>query len=166
MPTQNQAKYLRNFIFGVEDSLVSTVGLISGVAAAGVSRKNIILTGVVLVCVEAFSMGVGTLVSETTAKEYEQQSQEPMDHSFGYAAVMLLSYLFAGLLVILPYIVVKNWAFVLSIAVSLMALFFLGVVSAWLSHIRKIRQGALFVFLGGAAIVLGIAVGQLVEMVG
>lgn len=29
-----QATYFRNFIFGVEDSLVSTVGLLSGVAIA------------------------------------------------------------------------------------------------------------------------------------
>jgi VIT1/CCC1 family predicted Fe2+/Mn2+ transporter len=50
--------YLRNFIFGVEDSLVSTVGLLSGVAVAGVASRTILLTGVVLIFVEAFSMAV------------------------------------------------------------------------------------------------------------
>ena len=51
--------YFRNFIFGVEDSLVSTVGLLSGVAIAGVPSRTILLTGVVLILVEAFSMAAG-----------------------------------------------------------------------------------------------------------
>ena len=40
--------YLRSFIFGVEDSLVSTVGLLSGVAIANASRDTILLTGTVV----------------------------------------------------------------------------------------------------------------------
>ena len=50
------AVYIRNFIFGVEDSLVSTAGLLSGIAATGMSRPAILLTGIVLIFVEAFSM--------------------------------------------------------------------------------------------------------------
>ncbi|KKS05141.1 MAG: hypothetical protein UU58_C0001G0001, partial [Candidatus Nomurabacteria bacterium GW2011_GWA2_41_25] len=36
--------YVRNFIFGAEDSLVSTVGLLSGIASAGIARKEIIIS--------------------------------------------------------------------------------------------------------------------------
>ena len=36
--------YLRSFIFGFEDSLVSTVGLLSGIAFAGITAREIILT--------------------------------------------------------------------------------------------------------------------------
>ena len=32
--------YLRNFIFGVEDGLVSTIGLLSGISIVGVSKKR------------------------------------------------------------------------------------------------------------------------------
>src|SRR3989338_4103836 len=51
--SQRTIVYIRNLIFGVEDSLVSTVDLLSGVAAAGVPRSVIFLTGVVLIFVEA-----------------------------------------------------------------------------------------------------------------
>lgn len=37
--------YFRNFIFGVEDSLVSTVGLLSGVAIAGVAQRSLLAVG-------------------------------------------------------------------------------------------------------------------------
>jgi len=50
------AGHLRNFVFGVEDSIVSTVGLVSGIAIAGLPKTEILLTGAVLIFVEAFSM--------------------------------------------------------------------------------------------------------------
>lgn len=61
---QTFALYVRTFVFGVEDSLVSTVGLLSGLAIAGAARGTIILSGVTLIFVEAFSMGIGSLLSE------------------------------------------------------------------------------------------------------
>ena len=50
-----KALYIRNFVFGVEDSLASTVGLLSGIATAGVNASTIVVTGAVLIFVEAFS---------------------------------------------------------------------------------------------------------------
>ncbi len=61
--------YLRNFIFGVEDSLVSTVGLLAGVAAAEISAQAILTTGLVLIVVEGFSMGIGSFLTEETTEE-------------------------------------------------------------------------------------------------
>ena len=55
---------VRNFTFGVEDSLVSTVGLLAGIAFAGVNAGTVVLTGAVLIFVEGFSMAVGSLLSE------------------------------------------------------------------------------------------------------
>ena len=68
IPKDSFAHYFSSFIFGVEDSLVSTVGLLSGVAVAGVNRSGIFVTGVILIFVEAFSMGVGNFLSEDFAK--------------------------------------------------------------------------------------------------
>ena len=65
----SSVSYFRNFIFGVEDSLVSTVGLLSGIAIADVPGHTIFLTGVVLIFVEAFSMAAGTFLSEYSAEE-------------------------------------------------------------------------------------------------
>ena len=62
LPKDSFAHYFSSFIFGVEDSLVSTVGLLSGVAVAGVTRTDIFITGIILIFVEAFSMGVGNFL--------------------------------------------------------------------------------------------------------
>jgi len=68
--TEVKRNLFRNFIFGVEDSLVSTVGLLSGIAAADTSRFTIITTGIVLIFVEAFSMGIGSFLSEETSEQF------------------------------------------------------------------------------------------------
>ena len=45
------ALYTRSFIFGVEDSLVSTTGLLAGIATAGVPPATIFLSSVFLIFV-------------------------------------------------------------------------------------------------------------------
>jgi hypothetical protein len=44
---KNSDLYVRNIVFGISDSLVSTVGLLSGIDVSGTSRQIIILTGIV-----------------------------------------------------------------------------------------------------------------------
>ncbi len=158
---QRSSVYLRNFVFGVEDSLVSTVGLISGVAAAGFAPSSIIISGVVLIFVEAFSMGVGSLLSDNSAWEYERQQSVPLRASLGGGIIMLGSYFVAGLVPLTPYFLYPTHeAFIFSIVFSLLALFGLGLLSAHWSKTSYWRQGFEMLFIGGAAIVLGVAVGR------
>jgi len=153
--------FLRNFIFGVEDSLVSTVGFVSGIAAASVERNTVLLSGVVLVFVEAFSMGVGSALSEESVQEARTRRTVRWGASVAGGLVMFISYLLTGALVLLPYLV-SDVAHALpqSIAVSLGLLFMLGVVSARVSRLPILRRALRMMFVGGAAIVLGIVVGR------
>lgn len=154
--------YTRNFIFGVEDSLVSTVGLLSGIAVSGVDRKAIVLTGIVLVFVEAFSMGIGSLLSEHTAQESEAGKELPLLRASGGAWVMFVSYFLSGFVPLFPYMLFSTGtAFKFSVAFSLIALFLLGVVWSKASGRSILKHGTQMLFLGGAAILVGIAVGKL-----
>src|SRR3989344_7582377 len=101
--TAAQASILRNFTFGVEDSLASTVGLLSGVASAQVAASTVVLTGLVLVFTEAMSMGVGTFLSDQSAEEYEHHRDLSLSKSLPSALVMFFSYLIAGIIPIAPY---------------------------------------------------------------
>jgi VIT1/CCC1 family predicted Fe2+/Mn2+ transporter len=161
----NKAMYARNIIFGVEDSLVSTVGLLSGVAASGLSRNTILLTGVVLIFVEAFSMGVGSLLSEHSVEEFEKQGDVPLRKPLGGAIAMLISYLVAGLIPLLPYVFMETpVAIFFSIALSLLSLFMLGALSAAYFRARVLRLGVEMLVLGGIAIALGVAIGKIFDV--
>lgn len=54
---------IREIVFGLEDSLVSTIGVVAGIAAGTGDQKIVILSGLVLVVVEALSMAAGSFLS-------------------------------------------------------------------------------------------------------
>jgi len=161
------AAFLRNFIFGVEDSLVSTVGLLSGVAVADVERSVILLTGVVLIFVEAFSMSVGSYLSEHSAETYiKSQGEEHSEHSFGAAVIMFFSYFVSGFIPLAPYVIKTipiPTAFWTSIALSIVSLFVLGVIGARMTKESVIKGALRMGIVGGIAIGLGVVVGKLIS---
>jgi vacuolar iron transporter family protein len=60
---------IREFVFGIQDGLISTVGLVSGVQAAGSSRFVILMAGSAAVLSGAFSMAAGAYLSSKSEKE-------------------------------------------------------------------------------------------------
>ncbi len=161
----NADLYVRNVVFGIADSLVSTVGLLSGIDVSGTSRHVIILTGVVYAFVEAFSMAVGSFLSEQSAEEYDTRSEVPDGKPFAAGIVMFVSFILASFIPIVPYLfaglTVALW---LSIALSIIALFIVGLVSAKIVKVHVWKHGLKMALLGGAAIVIGVVVGKFVKI--
>jgi len=155
--------YIKNFIFGVEDSLVSTVGLLSGVAAAGLPKKDIFVAGIVLIFVEAFSMGVGSYLSEDFAEDLA--SHKPRNNSTFFASViMLLSYFVAGFIPLAPYLFFPtSTAIYISISFSIFSLFLLGYLGGKKFNISPLKHGLKMMFIGGAAILIGTLIGSLFD---
>lgn len=76
---------IRDIIFGLQDGLVSTVGVLTGIAAGTNNRFVAILSGFVLIMVEALSMGVGSFLSadaekDVALKKYEEIKALVRDH--------------------------------------------------------------------------------------
>jgi len=61
--------FIREIVFGFEDSLVSTLGVLTGVAAGTQNVKIVIIIGCVLIAVEALSMAAGSYLSSKSAQE-------------------------------------------------------------------------------------------------
>jgi VIT1/CCC1 family predicted Fe2+/Mn2+ transporter len=159
MMQKQNVLYFRNFIFGVEDSLVSTVGLLSGIVIGGVPRNTIFLTGVVLILVEAFSMAAGSFLAESSAEEYLSTAAVDTKPFWG-SIVMFFSYFIAGLIPLAPYMFVStNGALYVSVGVSLLALFILGLVGGSLTHGKILSRGVRMMLIGGIAIIAGMLAG-------
>ena len=159
---KQKVMYLRNIIFGVEDSLVSTVGLLSGIAANQVDQKTIILAGVVLIFVESISMRAVSVLPEYQVSLYESHRDLPFGKVRLAAFLMFISYLIAGLIPLWPYLFFTGQtALITSIVITLMGLFLLGVISAIKFGVRIWRNGIRTLLIGGVAIFVGIVVGKL-----
>jgi VIT1/CCC1 family predicted Fe2+/Mn2+ transporter len=154
---------MRNFIFGVEDSLVSTVGALSGINIAGLSRADILLAGVVLIFVEAFSMAAGSFLSERSTEEYIGDGDSHPKHSLINGSIMFFSYFLSGFVPLFPYIIFETTsALWISVSLSLAALFLLGLVSGRMFRANIWKSGLRILLVGGIAVALGVLVGRLV----
>lgn len=163
---KSSALYLRSIVFGINDSLVSTVGFLAGISVAGVPKSIIVLTGIVYALVESFSMAMGDFVSEESAEEYASKSSVNNRHSILAAIFMFISCVLASLIPLLPYILfTASTALIVSICLSVLSLFIVGAVSARFSRLPMLWRGIRMASLGGAAIVMGVAIGTFMPTV-
>lgn len=70
----NLSSLVREVVFGMEDGMVSTLGAISGIAVGAQNKSLVLLSGVVIIGVEAISMGIGSYLSNRTSKEIDEHS--------------------------------------------------------------------------------------------
>ncbi len=64
---------IREIIFGLGDGLVSTLGVVVGVAAGTNDSRIVIITGLVLIVVEALSMAAGSYLSSKSHRQLLQR---------------------------------------------------------------------------------------------
>ena len=161
---EKTALYVRNSIFGVEDSLVSSVGVLSGLAVANTDKEIIILTGIILIFVEAFSMGVGSFLSEQSAEEYIHKHKNQYKYPIIGGVIMFFSYFLAGFIPLSPYLLLEpNIALKISIVLALITLFVLGSLSTYFSGRKNIiKNGLRMLFIGGFAVIIGSFVATLI----
>jgi VIT1/CCC1 family predicted Fe2+/Mn2+ transporter len=152
-------EYLRSILFGIEDSLVSTTGLIAGISIGSDNKKFVILGGIVAVAIEAVSMGVGEYLSDDAIEDFEKLKHHK-DNSLLSGLLMFSSYFLAGLIPLAP-ICIFNFPLssILSILFALISLFLLGYIKGKIVKISPIKSGLKIFFLGGLATILGLVVG-------
>jgi VIT1/CCC1 family predicted Fe2+/Mn2+ transporter len=145
-----EPNYFRNLIFGAEDSLVSTVGVLFGMASASLRNPEIVLTGLIVITVEALSMGAGAFLSEKSTHELNPKSKHKDLPIIG-GLIMLLSYFFVGFIPLLPYMIWRAPAakFV-SLGVTLLSLFILGYLPN-----KKIKSAVRMAVIAGSAVLAG-----------
>ncbi len=147
--------YLRNFIFGAEDSLVSTVGFLFGLASSSsYNTYQISLAGIVLIAVEALSMGAGSYLTETEVRELqtERHSKRPLFDGL----IMFFTYFGAGTLTLMPYFfLLPATARFVSVGIALFTLFFLGFIPT-----QSLKSGLRMLVVAGGAILVGFLVAE------
>ena len=60
---------IREIVFGVQDGVLTTLGIVTGMGSAGADRSTILLTGVLALAGGALSMGVGEYLGGEAERE-------------------------------------------------------------------------------------------------
>lgn len=153
--------YLRSIVFGFQDALVSTTGVIVGVAIGTQNKHIVILAGIVTIMVEALSMGAGQYLSEKSVHQLDKDGRHTDNLIFG-GMLMWLSYTLGGLIPLLPILIFPiNIAPQVSIPAALLGLFVLGYLKGKLVKVSPIKSALEMVILGGLTTTIGLIVGKI-----
>lgn len=156
--------YLRSVMFGLQDGLVSTTGVVVGISAGVPDRAIIILASFVAVSVEASSMAAGQYSSEKAVHQIDRRHRHHDDLIIG-AGLMFFSYLLAGLIPIAPFLIfAPDIARVLSIGFALLSLFAVGYIKGRVVKSRPLRSAVEMFAIGGLATVIGLIVGNFLKV--
>lgn len=162
---------MREIVFGLEDSLVSTMGAITGIAVGTGSQYIVILSGLVLIAAEATSMAAGSYLSTKHAREAEIlfHKRKGLDvhneasHPIRAAIVMGVFYLLGGVVPLVPYFLLPvNQAVVTAILITACTLFLVGVWAASFTKTSKLKSGIEMTVVSLAAAGIGYVVGRVV----
>lgn len=146
---------IRNIIFGIEDSLVSTSGFLVGLASSSYSKREIFVAGLIIITVEAFSMGAGSFLTEEETNEIKKKKYS-QNAPIRDGLLMLISYFIAGFIPLTPFIIFEGiTAKVVSLLLSLISLFLLGYIPT-----KKAKSGIRMVIIAGIAASVGFIVGN------
>ncbi|HWC02827.1 MAG TPA: VIT1/CCC1 transporter family protein [Methylomirabilota bacterium] len=150
----------REFVFGIQDGLLSTVGLLSGVSAATHDRSIILLTGIAAAVTGGVSMATGSYLAARTEQEIfakELLDQERLARTQPYLAqeALLEALVDEGLDRPSAYRVVQLFSRHRDLLLRTVQEKVLGLGSADISHPVKAGLVMFLSFVVGAAIPLG-----------
>ncbi|HEY7168499.1 MAG TPA: VIT1/CCC1 transporter family protein [Candidatus Binatia bacterium] len=214
---------VREFVFGIQDGLISTVGLLTGVQGATESNTVVVITGLTAMFAGAVSMSAGSYLSSSAEKEiFDKELREaellaerepylaaegllkalsqeglPREQSYGLvklllnqqqvflrtfrekvfglgsaelnrplqaALVMGLSFAVGSLVPIVPYLVLSGRATLyVSIILSALTLFGVGVIKGKLSGKSLFLSGVQFFAIAVGAALLAYVIGLTVQ---
>ena len=156
--------YLRSALFGLQDGLVSTTGVVVGISTGVEDKAIIVMASVVAVMVEASSMAAGQYSSEKAVHQLDQRHRHKDVLALG-AVIMFFSYLLAGSVPVLPIIIFDvPEARILSIIFAFLGLFLVGFIKGKIVRSSPLKSAAELFVIGGIATVIGLVVGQILKV--
>src|SRR3989338_7662861 len=96
--------YLRSLMFGLQDGIVSTTGVVVGISTGINNKEIIILAALVAVTVEASSMAAGQYSSEKAVHQMDKSGKHS-DNLYIGALIMFIAYLIGGAFSIIPILI-------------------------------------------------------------
>lgn len=157
--------YLRSAFFGLQDGLVSTTGVVVGISAGVNDRNIVLLASLVAVTVEASSMAAGQYSSEKAVHQMNKVPSRHQDSLLIGALIMFFAYLGAGMIPILPVIIVgPPTSSYFGVTFALMGLFLVGYIRGKLTGEKPFRNAIELLVIGGTATFVGLVVGYFLKV--
>lgn len=151
--------YLRSLMFGLQDGIVSTTGVVIGISVGVNDKPIIILAALVAVTVEASSMAAGQYSSEKAVHQMDKEGKHTDSLLLG-ALIMFIAYFIGGMFSIVPTIAFgQPEAQLIAVLSAFFGLFLIGYLKGKLVDHHPLRSAVELFLIGAFATIIGLAVG-------
>ena len=158
--------YLKDLVYGANDGIITTFAVVAGVAGGGLAARVVLIIGAANLLADGLSMAVGNYLSIRAHESVLETQQLPEEEAFPvrHAAATFLAFVVAGLVPLMPYLLVMYPAdrFTLSIALTLLALFAVGASRALIASVKWSTAGLEMLGLGAVVAVIAYGCGAVV----
>ncbi len=156
--------YLRSLMFGLQDGIVSTTGVVVGISTGVSDKAIIVLAALVAVSVEATSMAAGQYSSEKAVHQMDKTGKHTDSLLIG-AGIMFVAYMIGGMFSILPTLLINQpQARLAAIISSFVGLFAIGYLKGLLVEGKPLRSAIELFIIGGVATLIGLVVGHFLKV--
>lgn len=156
--------YIRSLMFGLQDGIVSTTGVVVGISIGVENKAIVILAAFVAVMVEATSMAAGQYSSEKAVHQMDKTGKHTDSLIMG-ALIMFVAYLIGGMFSIIPTVMFDQpLARTIAIISAFSGLFIIGYLKGLFIEGSTIRSAIELFAIGGIATIIGLVVGILLKV--
>lgn len=156
--------YIRSLMFGLQDGIVSTTGVVVGISIGVENKAIVILAAFVAVMVEATSMAAGQYSSEKAVHQMDKTGKHTDSLIMG-ALIMFVAYLIGGMFSIIPTVMFDQpLARTIAIISAFSGLFIIGYLKGLFIEGSTIRSAIELFVIGGVATIIGLVVGILLKV--
>lgn len=156
--------YLRSLMFGLQDGIVSTTGVVVGISTGVQSKPIIVLAALVAVMVEATSMAAGQYSSEKAVHQMDKTGKHTDNLILG-AFIMFFAYLMGGMFSIIPTLMFRQpEARIIAVMSAFAGLFFIGYLKGYIVEHKPLRSAIELFIIGSIATTIGVVVGYLLKV--
>jgi len=156
--------YFRSLMFGLQDGIVSTTGVVIGISTGVSDKAIIVLAALVAVTVEASSMAAGQYSSEKAVHQMDKSGRHT-DNLYIGALIMFIAYLMGGAFSIVPILAFDQpIAKIFAVVSAFAGLFIIGYLKGYLVEHKPLRSAIELFIIGAIATTVGIIVGYLFKV--
>jgi len=156
--------YLRSLMFGLQDGIVSTTGVVVGISTGTSDKSIIVLAALVAVMVEATSMAAGQYTSEKAVHQMDKTGKHTDNLLLG-ALIMFFAYLMGGMFSIIPTLLFRQpEAKIIAIMSSFVGLFLIGYLKGYIVEHKPLRSAVELLIIGSVATSIGLVVGYFLKV--
>ena len=146
--------YIRELVYGANDGIITTFAVVAGVSGGALPMRVVLIIGAANLFADGLSMGAGNYLAIRSHESVLEAQGAPEEEAFPlrHACATFLAFVAAGAVPLLPYAVpvVPADRFIISIALTLTALFVVGASRTLVADVRWWRGGMEMLVLGGA----------------